>query len=160
MEFNGRLIPLMREGIEVIKMIVFKKLRENLARKYPERDGVFLSRLTGAVVNELFGTSNDKEPFASFGLENRGLIKSELQTLGKALPEMKIPLTDALRMQALCDLQEGLDSNELLSQAQDLELLLGDRDLPLPHNFMDLARKLGATFKLVIPPMPDSGSAG
>jgi hypothetical protein len=160
MEFTTRLIPLMRECIEVVKMIMFKRLREHLELNHPERDGIFLSRLTGAVVNELFGTPNDQEPFASFILENRGLISAELKVLGQTLPEMRIPLTDALRMQTLCDLQEGNDSSSLLDQARELDLLLSDRDLPLPHTFMDMVRKLGAAFGLILPTFPSEDSPG
>jgi hypothetical protein len=155
MEITNRLIPHMREGIEVVKMIMFKKLREHLELSHPDRDGIFLSRLTGAMVNELFGTPNDQEPFATFILENHSLINAELKVTAQTLPEMRIPLTDALRMQTICDLQEGDDSSSLLEQARELDLLISDRDLPLPHTFMDMARRLGAAFGLILPPLPD-----
>ena len=154
MEIANKLIPLMREGIEVIKMVLFKKLRDQLARNHSDREGVFLSRLTGAVVNQLFGTPNDQEPFASFTRDNRALIEAELKVLAQTLPELRIPITDALRMQTICDLQEGLEGGDLLNQALDLNLLLSDREMPLPHTFMDMVRRLGAAFGLILPPIP------
>jgi len=160
MEITNRLIPHMREGIEVVKMIMFKKLREHLELSHPDRDGIFLSRLAGAVVNEIFGTTNDQEPFATFILENRGLISAELKVTAQTLPEMRIPLTDALRMQTICDLQEGDDNSSLLEQALDLNLLISDRDLPLPHTFMDMVHRLGAAFGLILPPLPTEDSPG
>ncbi len=160
MGITNRLIPHMREGIEVVKMIMFKKLRGQLELSHPDSDGIFLSRLTGAVVNEIFGTPNDQEPFATFILENRGLISAELKVMARTLPEMRIPLTDALRMQAICDLQEGDDSSPLLEQAREFDLLISDRDLPLPHTFMEMVRRLGAAFGLILPPLPDEAKPG
>jgi hypothetical protein len=160
MECPNKLIPLMREGIEVIKMIIFQKLRGQLGQTHPERDGVYLSRLAGAVVNELFGTPNDQGPFATFVSENRHLIDAELRGLAQTLPEIRIPFTDALRMQFLCDPQEGQDNGALLNQALDLGLLLYDREIPLPHTFMELVRRLGTAFNLILPPMPPDISFG
>lgn len=159
-ELTNRLIPQMREGVEVVKMIIFKKLREHLAVNHPEQDGIFLARLTGAMVNNLFGPPNDQEPFATFARENQDLIEAELKLLAKTMPEMLIPLTDALRMQTLCDLQEGEDSSSLLERARDLDLLLSNRDLPLPHTFMEMVRKLGAAFGLILPPLPPGDALG
>jgi len=148
----------MREGVEVVKMILYKKLREHLSRTQPEREDIFLARLTGAVVNELFGTPNDQEPFATFIHENSGLIEAELKFLAQTLPEMRIPLTDALRMQTICDLQEGLqgghDCRALLEHAREFNLLLSDREMPMPHTFTDMVRRLGAAFGLILPPLP------
>lgn len=154
MNLTNRLIPPMRAGIEVIKMVMFKKLREQLGRNHPEQDSIAVAKLTGAIINELFGTPNHSEPFATFAATNRDSIRAELKALAQTLPEMKIPLTDALRMQVLCDLQEGRDGSPLLGRARELNLLSGDRELPMPHTFMDLARRLGKAFDLIVPPLP------
>jgi hypothetical protein len=74
------------------------------------------------------------------------------------LEELRIPLTDALRIQSLCDHQERLNSTATLQQAQKLKILLTDRDLPLPHSFIELVRRLGSKFGLLLPPL--SGTDG
>lgn len=152
MEFESKLIPIMREGVEIVKMIFFRKLKDSLSGRYADRDPSFCNLLTGAVVNELFGTPNRDEPFAGFAKENRSLIEAELALIAKNHEEMRIPLTDALRMQTLCDHQDGIDSTESLNQAEDLGLLLKERDLPLPHTFIKLVRTLGNSFGILIPP--------
>ncbi|MGV1100943.1 hypothetical protein ACUUL3_16225 [Thiovibrio sp. JS02] len=151
---EGRLIPIMREGIDIIKMIFFKKLKETLIRKYPERDPAFAGKLSGAMVNRIFAGENQEAPFLAFATENAGLIAKELSRVAVDLEEMRIPLTDALRMQTLCDHQEGSTSTATLQAAEQLGILLLDRDLPLPHSFIQLARKLGSAFGLIIPPLP------
>lgn len=155
MPLENRLIPLIREGIEVVKMIFFKKLNSSLTDKYPEHDARFCAMLTGAVTNELFGTVNPGEPFASFLRENRRLITSELQNLAVSHEEMRIPLTDALRMQALCDRMENIEDPGSLALLKDLGILIPERELPLPHSFMELVRRMGKSLGLIIPPLPE-----
>lgn len=155
MEFESRLIPLMREGVEVIKMVFFKKLQTYLTQKHPGHETSFINKLAGTIINDLFGTPNTREPFAGFAKENNTIIREELADIAKSLEDMRIPLTDALRMQVLCDHQEGADNSSVLIQAENLGILLVDRDLPLPHSFMNLARKLGSAFGLIVPPLPE-----
>jgi hypothetical protein len=62
---------------------------------------------------------------------------------------MRIPLTDALRVQFLCDYQEGIDSSEILQRAKQFNLLILDREVPLPASFLNLARRLGGAFDLL-----------
>ncbi len=152
MEFESKLIPIMREGVEIVKMIFFKQVKDLLAEAHKEQEAEFIGKLTAAIINEVFGTPNTEEPFLSFATENSGLIQEELKKIPASLPEMRIPLTDALRMQSLCDSQEGNESTETLEKAQTLDILLAERDLPLPHTFMQLVRKLGSGFGLIIPP--------
>lgn len=143
MEYEKRLIPVLREGIHVVKMFLYKRMRQGLSAKYADRERDFVSRLTGAMINELFGTPNQEEPFLTFNRENETVIDGELRNLAAEFPEMRIPLTDALRVQFICDSQEGIENALILNRAKDLNLLLLDRDFPLPDQFMTLARSLG-----------------
>jgi len=151
MQLENRLIPILREGIEVIKMIFFKKLKSNLARKYPSREQSYINKLTGAIINDLFGTPNSERTFAAFVDENRSQIEEEIQSLATDFQDMRIPLTDALRIQFLCDHQEGIDSSSVLHRAKELKILIVEREVPLPAQFMSLVRKLGGAFGILIP---------
>ena len=64
---------------------------------------------------------------------------------------LRIPLTDALRIQFLCDSQEGFGNEEMLKCAKDLGILIVDRGVPLPKNFMNLVRKVGQSYGLIDP---------
>lgn len=159
MDFESKLIPILREGVEVVKMISFRKLKEALAEKHPAQDGAFLAKLAGALINAIFGAPTHEEPFAVFARSHANLIAHEQTRVGAMLEELRIPLTDALRIQSLCDHQEGQDSTATLRQAQALGILLADRDLPLPHSFIELVRRLGSGFGLLLPPLPNTEGA-
>jgi hypothetical protein len=156
---GSRLIPVLREAICVVQMVLFKELRSLLAKKHPERDASAVSMLTGAVTNEIFGSVNMAEKFQDFRRQNRAEIEQELLDLARELPNLAAPLTDALRMQALCDQAADDNTNEknknerLLTQAADIGLLIKERNLPLPSTFMTMVRALGDEHRLIIAPM-------
>jgi len=153
-KFESKLLPIMREAIDVVKMIFFKKLKTALASKHAGEEASFAGMLTGAMVNEIFGTPSQEEPFASFARENKAQISAELAELAFTVEELRIPVTDALRMQSLCDHQEGIKRIDTLIRAEELGILITNRDLPLPHSFISLVRKLGSVHGLIVPPLP------
>jgi len=159
MTFESKLIPILREGIEIVKMISFKKLKEALTAKHPTLEPTLIAKIAGALINTIFGAPAYDEPFAIFARNHATLIAHEQAKVGAMLEELRIPLTDALRIQSLCDHQEGQDSTATLKQAQDLGILLTDRDLPMPHSFIELVRRLGSAFGLLLPPVPNSEGA-
>jgi hypothetical protein len=136
-------------------MILFKEERASLARKCPASESPFLSMLAGAVINELFGSPNLEEKFVRFRTENWGMIEQELLSFATENPKLRAPITDALRVQALCDSQEGLgeDAAAVLTKADELGILIRDREVPLPSTFMTMVRELGKQHNLIIPPV-------
>jgi hypothetical protein len=151
MELESRLVPIMREGVDVIKMIFFGKLQAYLISKYADRNRQSINQLAGAIINDLFASPNPQEPFAGFLEQNRDCISKELRLLATVFPEMCGPLTDALRMQFLCDSREGIDSTAMLDRARDLEVLVLERDLPLPKHFLEMVRTLGSALRFLEP---------
>jgi hypothetical protein len=143
MEMESKLVPIMREGVDVIKMIFFKRLQIYLDGKYAGRGRAHINQLAGAIINDLFATPNAQEPFAGFLERNRDCIAEEMNALASSLPELCGPLTDALRVQFLCDQQEGIDSTAMLAHAKELKVLILEREVPLPKNFLELVRILG-----------------
>lgn len=150
---DSRLIPILREGVAVIQMIFFKELKALICKKHPELEGPAQTMLTGAITNELFGSHNREEKFQTFRNQHQGTIEQELLCLKDEIPHLTAPLADALRVQTLCDNQEGIDSSHVLKQADILGVLPPDRELPLPSAFMETVRKLGSDHKLIIPPV-------
>lgn len=151
MEVESRLIPILREGVDVIKMVLFRKLKIQLASKYAEQEPTYINQLAGAIINGLFGATNTAEPFARFYRQNETTIEKELANIASELAEMRVPLTDALRVQFLCDHQEGIDSSVMLTRARHLDVLLLDREVPLPAHFLSLVRKLGSACDVLLP---------
>ena len=150
---QSRLINILREGITIVQMILFKEIREILSKKHPDIENSQLPILAGTITNELFSTVNPDEKFQQFRKENWGLIEQELLGLAKQLPTLCGILSDALRVQTLCDSHEGIDNPALLKKAKELGILVANRDIPLPSIFMTRVRELGADYNLIMPPV-------
>jgi hypothetical protein len=150
-----RLLPILQEGVEVTKMVLYRKLRDFIAPRLPEQPLSFHTQLAGGVVNDLFTSPPDlPEPVAAFMTTHRELIDRERQAFTDAQPELKIVLTDTLRIQTICDLLAGLPDPGLLQRAEAAGVLLSEREMPLPHTFIDMARRLGKAHGLLTPPAP------
>ena len=150
-DIETRLVPVLREAVDLIKMVFFKELKAYLSEKYPEREAADIGKLSGAILNQVFGTPNTARPFATFARENRALIDTEMKLAANQFDKLRIPLTDALRIQFLCDSQAGIQNEEPLKCARDLGILIVDREVPLPKNFMKLVRKIGQAYGLIAP---------
>lgn len=150
---EGKLVPILREAVDIIKMVLFKELRRSLQNRLAGRRPEELAMLCGAIVNEVFGTPNPAAEFAAFAKTNRHVIDAELKALHLNAQRLMAPVTDALRVQFLCDHQEGWDTQVTLARAEAMGILLTDRDVPLPRTFIDLARRLGAAHNLITPPI-------
>ncbi len=143
------LIPTLREGVDVVKLILFRRLKEHLSRRFPQHDMDYVRKLAASLINEVFGESNAQGPLASFSRENGHVIQEELDSLSIHFKDLRIPLTDALRIQFLCDHQEGKDSGDVLEKARSLGILLTERELPLPAKFIHMVRKIGASVNIL-----------
>ena len=148
-KIDAKLVPVLREGIDIIKMVLFNELKPFLEKRYPERDPGDITRLTGAVVNDLFGVENMEEPFASFTKENAQVIKKEVEAIATNFDHLRIPLTDAFRIQYLFDSHEDVNSESVLEKAKNLNIILTDREVPLPGAFMSLVRSFGVAYKIL-----------
>jgi len=158
-EKPSALITALREGVALVQMVVFKTLRTALARQHPESGREYQALLAGALTSELFGANNPGERFANFRREHRADIEQALLGLGDTLGDLRHPLTDALRIQALCDHQEGADSTAILIQAKQLGVLIEEREIPLPSAFMTAVRQLGSQHQLIAPPLSQEGQS-
>ncbi|MFZ5766960.1 MAG: hypothetical protein ACOY4H_15390 [Thermodesulfobacteriota bacterium] len=147
-----KFIPSLREGIDVVKMILFQELKQSFAGRYPEEGAGYPRMLAAAVMNELFGTPNPGEKFVRFAGDNRRRIVDELHAIGQKFPDLRILLTDALRMHFLCNHQEGIrEGNEqILRRAEEYGILLSERAVPLPRGFMELVHRVGRTKGIIV----------
>ncbi|MBM9518548.1 hypothetical protein JWG39_01800 [Desulforhopalus vacuolatus] len=148
-----RLLNILREGIGLVQMIFYRETKKVLVSRDKKRDSAEAALLAGAITGEVFGTLNPGEKFVLFRQQHRAEIEQELLSLRSNLPELCQHITDALRVQALCDHQEGNNSTALLHKAKSNGYLTEERETPLPSSFMTSIRELGAIFDLVIPPV-------
>ncbi len=156
-EFESRLLPILREAVDIVKMLFFSRIKQTLGKRYSDTDARILGKVAGAVINELFGVCNPDPEFAAFRVEQKELIEETMQTVPEFIEELHIPLSDALRVSVLCDFQEdGLDNATALAKAKDLGILLHKREMPMPNSFLDMVRRVGKAHGLVIPPQPEN----
>ena len=148
---DSKLIRSLREGVSIVQMIFFKEVRDNLINKKPNLDKTQLAMLAGSITNEVFGTQNPEEKFIRFCKNNWGDIEQELLNIKEEMASLCTILTDALRIQTLCDHQEGSDSSATLLRAKELDFLIEERDIPLPSSFMTSVRELGKLHNLLVP---------
>lgn len=150
---NSQLVQSLREAVGLVQMILFKEMRMNLDQKQQNMPQSERSILAGSITNEVFGTPNPAPKFKAFRDNNWGVIEQELLNLHENYNFLCRHITDALRIQTLCDSQEGADSSETLVKAKEYGYLLEERETPLPSTFMSIIRALGKEHKLIIPPV-------
>lgn len=152
-EKNSQLVKSLREAVGLVQMVLFKEVRSSLEAKGQAQDKTELSMLAGSITNEVFGTRNPEPRFAQFREKNWGIIEQELLSLGENCEFICRFITDALRIQTLCDSQEGEDSSSTLQQAKQYGYLMEEREIPLPSTFMTVIRELGKEHGLIVPPV-------
>lgn len=150
---NSQLVQSLREAVGLVQMIVFKDVRASLEKSQKDMEKSSLSMLAGSITNEIFGTPNPEERFTDFRKQNWGLIEQELLRLKDSDTFLCRHITDALRIQTLCDSQVGEDSSKTLVKASQYGYLLEEREIPLPSTFMTVIRELGKEHGLVVPPV-------
>ena len=149
---QSQLIGSLREGVSIVQMVLYKEMRTYLLHKSQDLAKEHLAMLAGSITNEVFGSLNPADKFVQFREKNLAAIEQELLALKEEFTSLCPLLTDALRIQTLCDLQEGIDSSTILVRAKQLNFLLEERDIPLPSTFMTAVRELGGRHNLLIPP--------
>jgi len=157
---NSQLLAALREGVAMVQMVLFKEIRNCLTKKKPHCQASHLGALAGAITNEVFGSPNPGDTFVRFRKENKGEIEQELLMIKDELPHLCADVTDALRIQTLCDHQEGVDTSKTLLRAKEFGYLLEEREIPLPSSFMTLVRALGEKHRLIVPPVQINPSGG
>ena len=76
--YASQLVAALRGAVGVVQMILFKEVRDNLAKRRPDLEPSFRLMLAGILTNEVFGTRNPEQKFESFRLANKGMVEQEL----------------------------------------------------------------------------------
>lgn len=143
-QLDNRVIPVMREAVATVQMVCFGELKDKLAARFKDWKPAEFRRLVGAVVNDIFGTPAPDGESVQFARKHQDTIEKELWALADNLPDLLPHLTDALRMQTLCDHEQGINSIPTLLRARTVGVLMEERPIPMPSTFMILVRQLGA----------------
>ena len=157
-EFDSKLLPILREAVDVVKMILFKELKDHFVATCPEQAND-AGRLAAGVLNDFFGVVNPDSAYGEFLVQNRAVLDQTIADFPTRFEKLLIPLTDTLRMQFLCDSREGIaEDTDFLTSAKERGLLLEERDMPMPNSYLEIVRRLGAAYGLVLPPAPEEAA--
>jgi hypothetical protein len=149
-QLDNKVLPVMQEAILTVRMILHRHLVDELATRQTQLTSEERVLLSGAVINNLFGTRPENDAVVHFAKGNRALVEEELRGLASHCPAKLLPvLTDSLRMQTICDEQIGIRSVSSLLMAKALGLLQEERPLPMPSTFMLAVRNLAVGQGLV-----------
>lgn len=148
---DNRVLPVMREAVAAVQLVLFTQLKKEYSARYGEWPQEAVRRLAGCVVSDLFASPVVDPQAARFAVEHRDQVEEELRSLPSRVPDMLPLLTDALRMQVMCDHEQGLNSLSTLLRARALGILQEDLPLPLPSTFMLAVRRLGEEHGLLQP---------
>lgn len=148
-QLDNRVIPVMREAVAAVQLVLFGELKTKLADKYQDWTAGEYQRLIGCLVNDIFGTPAQDPEAVQFARDHIDLVEEELRAMADNVPALLPVLTDALRMQTLCDHEQGVNSLPTLLRARTLGILDEDRTMPMPSTFMLAVRRLGAEHGLL-----------
>ncbi len=150
-QLDSRVIPVMREAVAMVHMVCFGELKDKLADRFKDWEPAEFRRLVGTVVNDIFGTPALDAESVRFARQHQDTVEAELWALADNLPGLLPYLTDALRMQTLCDHEQGINSLPTLLRARALGVLVEERPIPMPSTFIILVRQLGARYGMLEP---------
>lgn len=146
---DSKVVPVMREAVATVQLVLFGQLKALLASEYSGKSKEDFAKFVGCIVNDLFGIPARDQEMAAFARAHLDEIEKELWKLEGNIPELLPILTDALRMQTLCDNEEGINSLPTLLRAQALGVLQEERTIPMPSTFMLAVRQFGAKHGLL-----------
>lgn len=133
---DSRLLPLMREAVLMVRMLLHRQLLQDFAAQRPELAPEDRVRLAGALINDLFGTVPADESVVAFARAQRALVEAAMRGLAAHSGKLRPLITDALRMHCICDGQEGVNTTASLLMARAIGLLEEERPMPMPSTFM------------------------
>ena len=159
-KLDSKVIPVMREAVAMVQMVLFGELKKKLAEQYSDWNQDDYRRLIGCIVNDIFGTPAQDTDSVQFSRKHMEVVEQELRSLAGNVPDILSPLTDALRMQTLCDHEEGVNTLPTLLRVRALGVLQEERPIPMPSTFMIFIRQLGAKHGVLEPMQANEPPSG
>ncbi len=134
----------MIQGVDLVKLVLYKILTDEFSKEYQKEGEEFYKPLAAAIINEIFSCHNEKSRLV-FN-ENKNRVIDEIKKLGTNHPELKQPITDALRVfsQANFMLSGKIQDNfqEVFGNAIERGLFIKGGEKPEPKSFLEMAEEL------------------
>ena len=138
-----RLENKMIQGVEKVRLVLYKVLYTEFIEKYDE-DEDELKDFADAIVNEIFGSHDETSQSIFDELEE--ILTKDIVNLGKEHPELKRPITDAIRklMTAKFMLNGRIPENQetIIKNAMERGIFIEGGDNPKPDTFLEMSEAL------------------
>jgi hypothetical protein len=140
----------MISGVDIVRLVLYKVLTDDFSEKYKEKGEEFYKTLAGTMVNEIFGSHTEASQI-TFD-ENEQIIIGEIKNLCTKYPELKRPITDAIRVliQASFMLNGNLPENhvDIFKNAMNRGVFLKGGENPDPKTFLKVTEELRRKYLL------------
>lgn len=139
-----RLASKMIQGVDVVKLVLYKVLTDEFSKRYQAKGEEFYKTLAGATINEIFCCHNEKSQLVFD--DNKKTVIDEIKNLGTNYSELKRPITDALRVfiEANSMLSGKLQDNfqEVFNNAIERGIFIKGGENPEPKTFLEMTEEL------------------
>ncbi len=146
-------LPALREGVVLLQMVFYMRFRDWLTAQEPELTQEEIKLISGAMVNRLFGEKKVSNSLNRFMKKNLQTIDEKLSLVPDELQELRIPITDALRMHFFLNRFQGTGDQEMeilaLKNAKKWGILIEERQVPWPKGFMEMTYRIGKAYGLI-----------
>lgn len=152
-EFDSKLLPILREAVEVVRMILFKELKEYFVAVCPEQTDD-AGRLAAGVLNDLFGVINPDPAYAGFVERNQAILDQAVAEFPSRFEKLLIPLSIPCGCSFSAIPARGLMRAPSFSPAPGSGGCCWTiARCRCPIIIWSLIRRLGAAYGLVLPPL-------
>ncbi len=141
----------MIKGVDIVKLVLYKVLTEDYLGDYKSEGEDFCKDLAATTVNEIFNDHN--ETTSSFLKRNKENIEKGIINLGEKHPDLKQPVTDALRIFVQANWMLSGDSKyysdlTVFQNAMDRGIFIKGGDPPEPASFLKMVEELAVKYKI------------
>ena len=135
----------MIQGVDIVKLILYKVLTEDYSNIYKNKNEDYCKDLAAASVNEIFNSHNEKTSI--FFNNNKENVVNGIINLGEKHPDLKRPITDALRVfvQAnwmLSGNSKYYSDSKVFQNAMDRGIFIKGGERPEPVSFLEMVEEL------------------
>jgi hypothetical protein len=148
-----RLAQKMIQGVDIVKLVLYKVLSEEFSKKYKEKGEDFHKSFVASIINEIFGCHNPETQ--ELFTKNEKIAIEEIRGLGIKHPEFKKPITDALRVFIPANQMLGSDTMKdtdyimgLFNKAIERGVFIKGGEAPSPVSFLKMVEELSKNHNL------------
>ena len=140
----------MIQGVDIVRLILYKVLTEDYSNIY-NRDEDYCKNLAAASVNEIFNSHNEKT--STFFNNNKENVVNGIINLGEKHPDLKRPITDALRVFVQANWMLSGNSKyysdlKVFQNAMDRGIFIKGGNPPEPASFLEMVEELAKKHNL------------